>query len=307
MIKIPLLTSEDIEVKIKQVTKTGALALLYKTARVDRRILNEVFGQMNWTSDFKVIDDTLYCGIGIRESKEDEFVWKWEAGGDTDNPLDEGSKSKANASDAFKRAGFAVGIGEELYSSPFIWLEVETVEKNGKWYLKDPYAKYVVTSITFNEKTRVITSLEICNAKSNIRVFSWKMATTGAVAKKMVNTMATLEEGNSNISSATAEEKASTNTAQNAEKGSKNAQESIKENTSDNSSVEAKKTLKSLISSIGKMVKSMYASDGNPNKYNEIVLKVTGDSSFKCNAATEEQYDTVLAIYNELIAAGYNG
>ena len=68
MIDIPLLTSEDIEVKVKQVTKSGALALLYKTARVDRRILNEVFGVLNWTNDYKVVKDNLYCGIGIRET-----------------------------------------------------------------------------------------------------------------------------------------------------------------------------------------------------------------------------------------------
>ena len=40
--EIPLLSTEDIEVKVKQVTKTGALALLYKTARTDRKYLNIV-------------------------------------------------------------------------------------------------------------------------------------------------------------------------------------------------------------------------------------------------------------------------
>ena len=64
----PLLTSEDIEVKVKQVTKTGALLLLYKTARVDAQILDEVFGVTNWTTDVKEVKGNLYCGIGVRES-----------------------------------------------------------------------------------------------------------------------------------------------------------------------------------------------------------------------------------------------
>lgn len=273
MIKIPLLTSEDIEVKIKQVTRTGALALLYKTARTDRRILNEVFGMMNWTSDFRVIDDTLYCGIGIRESKEDPFVWKWEAGGESENALEEGVKAKANASDAFKRAGFAVGIGEELYTSPQIRLDVATVGKGeNKWVLQDPYAKYVVTHIAYNEKTRVITELEISNAKTNVVVFSWQMATTGAMAQKMTKTLADAD---------------TTSEAAPAKK-------------------ETKKSLKSLVTSIGKIVKKMYAAEGNSDTYNSIVAEITGDTSFKCNSATDDEYDTVNAIYEALKQRGYS-
>lgn len=55
MEKIPLLTSEDIEVKVKQVTKSGALLLLYKSSRTDRKILDQLVGPMNWTSDYKVV------------------------------------------------------------------------------------------------------------------------------------------------------------------------------------------------------------------------------------------------------------
>ena len=39
---------------------------------------------------------------------------------------------------------------------------------------------------------------------------------------------------------------------------------------------------------------------------NEIVKAIAGDASFKCNAATEDQYDTVLAIHQKLIEGGYN-
>ena len=74
------LKSDEIEVKVKQITAKGCLLLLYKTARTDRQILDEVFGAMNWTSDYKDIKGNLYCGIGCRENEEKPFVWKWDCG-----------------------------------------------------------------------------------------------------------------------------------------------------------------------------------------------------------------------------------
>lgn len=290
-IKIPLLTSEDIEVKVKQVTANGALGLLYKTARVDRRILNEVFGPMNWTSDFKMIDDVLFCGIGIRESMDQDFVWKWDAGGESENALDDGAKAKANASDALKRAGFAVGIGEELYTSPTIWLEVQTVKDDrGKWKLADPFAKYVVTCIEYNEKTRVITKLQIANAKSNIVVFNWEMPTSGAIGQKMVKTL-----GDTNTASATETPKNEPVVPQEAKKTPKASKVTPA----------VKVPLKDLISNIGQMVKGMYATEGSADSYNTIVATVTGGNTFKCNAATEDDYDTVLEIHDKLVEGGY--
>ena len=185
----PLLTTEDIEVKVKQVTKTGALALLYKTARTDRKYLNEIFGPLNWTSDYKVIKDNLYCGIGAREKSTDAFVWKWDCGIESRED-DDGNQKKGEASDAFKRAGYQWGIGEELYTAPKnMWLDVATVQDGGKYRLQDPYAQYVVTEIDYNKETRVITHLVIANAKSNIVVYTYDMSTTGATAQKMSKTV----------------------------------------------------------------------------------------------------------------------
>ena len=76
MINFPLLTSEDIEVKVKQVTKTGALLLLYKTARVDAKILDEAVGPMNWCCSYREVKDNLFCCVGIREKSDEEFVYK---------------------------------------------------------------------------------------------------------------------------------------------------------------------------------------------------------------------------------------
>ena len=49
---IPLLTSNDVEVRVAQLQQTSygvyAYLLLYKNARVDMKILDEVFGPLNW-------------------------------------------------------------------------------------------------------------------------------------------------------------------------------------------------------------------------------------------------------------------
>ena len=44
-----LLKAEEIEVKIKKLYPKGAVALLYKTARVDMDILDETFGPAGWS------------------------------------------------------------------------------------------------------------------------------------------------------------------------------------------------------------------------------------------------------------------
>ena len=53
--KFRLLNENDIEVRVKKVTEKGAVALLYKTARVDMDILDETVGPENWTDDYKEI------------------------------------------------------------------------------------------------------------------------------------------------------------------------------------------------------------------------------------------------------------
>lgn len=304
MINFPLLTSENIEVKVKQVTKTGALMLLYKTARVDAAILDETVGPMNWCCSYNEIKGNLFCTVGIRENDQQAFVYKTDCG--IESGQDDGNEKKAESSDAFKRACTRVGIGRELYTSPQIWADVATVEKGGKWYLQDPYAKYVVTHIKYNEQTRVITELEITNAKSNIVVFSWTLPSEGAIARKMVKTCAPDESGDP------AEEEEDvviapesvhfepTPKVETAPKTPKKAKTPV-ETTAAPEAI----PLNTLIASIGRMVKNMYEQNGNKAVYDSIVAQVAGDSTFKCNAATEEQYGIVKGIYDALIEAGY--
>lgn len=168
MKEIRLLTKDDIEVKVKKVIEGGAFLLLYKTARVDMAILDEVFGSMNWCNDYKEIKGNMYCGVGIRESEDKDFIWKWDCGIESRED-EEGNQKKGEASDAFKRACFKIGIGRELYTAPAVYIKAET-KLDGKVYkLTDKFAKYSVKEIQYNEN-REITKLVIVD-RHGVQVF----------------------------------------------------------------------------------------------------------------------------------------
>lgn len=167
------LKADEIECRVAQVTAKGCSLLLYKTARVDRAILDETFGQY-WQNDFKVIDGKMYGGIGIYNSDIKEWLWRWDCGTESNTEAEKGQ-----ASDCFKRAGFKWGIGVELYSAPFIWLNIET-EKNdkGKFQLKNKFAKFTVKSIDYAENGN-IKDLTIIN-DSGVVVYSMNKRSGGS-------------------------------------------------------------------------------------------------------------------------------
>ena len=102
-----LLKAEEIECRVSRVTQKGVVLLLYKTARTDADLLDETFTPFGWKNDFKLIDGVLYGGIGILH--DGEWIWKWDAGTESNTEAEKG-----RASDAFKRAGFKWGLGTEL-------------------------------------------------------------------------------------------------------------------------------------------------------------------------------------------------
>lgn len=161
------LNSQEIEVKVKQITAKGALLLLYKTARVDMQMLDEAFGAGSWQSDYKSINGVLYCGIGV--FIEGQWVWKWDCG--IESRDNDGQEKKGEASDAFKRAGFKWGIGRELYTAPFIWANVKTKQDaKGFWKLENPFMKFSVDEISYDNDGN-INLLKIKNNKGET-VFS---------------------------------------------------------------------------------------------------------------------------------------
>lgn len=297
MINFPLLQPEDILVKVKQVTKTGALLLLYKTARTDAKILDEVVGPLNWTDDYVEVKGNLYCRIGIREKEDQEFVYKMDCGIESDQ--DDGQEKKAEASDAFKRCASKLGIGRELYTSPQIWANVNTVQKGDKWYLEDRTAKYYVSRIKYDESSRTIIDLEIRNVKTGVVVY------TMPLTKKVMSSSEDLDFGFDDVQMEVVERpKTTTTKSQKAEKSAE-----VKE-PAEPVATEVKvdkPDLKTLVTEVGEIVRNLMAQEGSNATYKNIVKEVTGDTTFKCNNATDSDYDIVLAIRDKLVASGYRG
>ena len=127
------LRPDEIEVRVGQVYSGGCTMLLYKNARVDMAILDEIYGPMGWQRAHKEINGVMYCGVGVYDEASGHWVWKWDAGTESNT-----EKEKSAASDSFKRACVNWQIGRELYSAPFIWLEVATdsYQQNGRTFYK---------------------------------------------------------------------------------------------------------------------------------------------------------------------------
>lgn len=160
-----LLRADEIECRVSRCSEKGAVLLLYKTARTDADLLDETFGPIAWQNDFKLVDGVLYGGIGILTPVEmhfpnghsefnTEWVWKWDAGVESNTEAEKG-----RASDAFKRAGFKWGIGRELYSAPFVFIpagkcNLKSSERGGKtvWQCYDDFD---VADIGYDDQERV--------------------------------------------------------------------------------------------------------------------------------------------------------
>ena len=162
MKKIRELRADEIEVRVGIVRRTGVSLLLYKDARCDINILDEVFGITGWKRHHELINGALFCTVSIRD-ENGEWISKQDVGVESYTEAVKGA-----ASDSFKRACFNIGIGRELYTAPFIWIpsdKVNIVEDNGKLKVKDSFH---VSYISYDEKGKVIRSLEIRNQKNEI-------------------------------------------------------------------------------------------------------------------------------------------
>lgn len=170
------LTRDDIDVRLQSVkvnkndpSKSGVILLLYKNARVDMNILDETVGPENWQNKFYEHKGILFCSLGINTNYDkpeagDRWIWKDDAGVESNTDAEKG-----NASDARKRAGFAWGIGRELYTTPLIWVKAENcrIDDNGKCW-----DKFAVEAIRVQDKK--ITGLLIYNLTQKKRCYSWE-------------------------------------------------------------------------------------------------------------------------------------
>ena len=125
--KFRTLTADEIECRVAQVGRSGqrvwASILIYKDARVDQKLLDEVIGPMDWKNEYSIIDGNLYCTVSIWDKDKKEWISKQNVGTESNT-----EKEKGQASDAFKRACFNWGIGRELYTAPKIFMDLRQGE-----------------------------------------------------------------------------------------------------------------------------------------------------------------------------------
>ncbi len=156
-IEFRALTAEDVECRVSQVGDNAVQLLIYKDSRVDQRLLDETVGPENWQCRYRVLKDNLFCEVGLR-FKDGEWVWKEDVGVPSNM-----ESTKGEASDAFKRACFKLGIGRELYTAPSIWVPRDKCKKlrDGRNGRTQCYDDFRVTEMTV-EDGRIV-SLQICN------------------------------------------------------------------------------------------------------------------------------------------------
>jgi hypothetical protein len=163
-----LLKASEMDVRVATIKETGCSLLIYKDARVDMEILDEWAGCMDWKREHT--RDNKNCIVSIYDKEKKEWVSKEDTG--TESMTE---KEKGQASDSFKRACFNWGIGRELYTAPFIWVNLnkDEVKKNPTTGKFSTYTKFSVADVRYENKT--ISYLRIVDDKGKTRYESGKV------------------------------------------------------------------------------------------------------------------------------------
>lgn len=170
--KFRLMKPEEIQCRVSIVKPNGIALLLYKDQMVVQNILDETVGPMNWRDSYQQIGSSLFCTIEIYDEKKKEWVGKTSNGAESNTDA-----LKGLATDAMKRAATLWGIGRELYSAPFIWVDAaKTVIKDNK--VKDSFS---VAAVEYDENDK-ISYLVIRNSKGSA-VYAYGSPAKGKAVK----------------------------------------------------------------------------------------------------------------------------
>jgi len=174
------------------------------------------FGVNGWANCYSEIKGNLYCSIMLLDKETDMWIQKQDCGVESNT-----EKEKGEASDAFKRACFNVGIGRELYTKIFIFVKVPTkvrtkkvngqdeiVLVNGKkvYDLENPYEKWHVSDIKTNIEKEKIEYLQISDSNKNV-VFTYdvnsssntKSTTDKLITEAQLKRLIKIANGNNEI------------------------------------------------------------------------------------------------------------
>ena len=106
--------------------KPKATCVAYIDARQAMDKLDQVVGPENWQDKYEIVDDTLFCSVGIK--CDGEWVWKTDCGVESNV-----EKEKGQASDAFKRACVKWGIGRFLYEMDMFYVDANEKKTNSNF------------------------------------------------------------------------------------------------------------------------------------------------------------------------------
>ena len=88
MEKFRNLFADEIEVRIGQVYKDKCSLLLYKNARADMDLLDNVVGADKWQRKHYEVKDNMYCSVGIKCG--DDWIWKDDCGTESNTEKEKG-------------------------------------------------------------------------------------------------------------------------------------------------------------------------------------------------------------------------
>lgn len=175
-LKEPLL-KDDVEIRVGSCAKAGASFLLYKTARVDTRRLNDVFG-LQWKREHRIEQGKYVCRVSVFDDVIKEWISREDVGTESNT-----EKEKGAFSDAFKRACCAFGLGIELYDAPFIFIKDITELDGTKNKLKDSFytKKLSISKYEYTREEGVL--IEITHSKDGVVFSNFKDATKNQATK----------------------------------------------------------------------------------------------------------------------------
>lgn len=156
------LRADEVECRVKVIKSNGCSLLLYKDARCDMNILDETVGPKNWQR--KHLRDNKNCIVSIWDTDKEMWIDKEDTGTESNTEAEKGL-----ASDSFKRACFNWGIGRELYTGPFIWINLNSDEtyKTGDRVKLSPRVKFKVSDMEV--KDGIIVMLKIVDQRGTVR------------------------------------------------------------------------------------------------------------------------------------------
>lgn len=186
MLKFRTLTAQEIDVRVATVSEKGCSVLLYKDARCDMNILDETVGPMDWKREHT--RDNANCIVSIWDDKKGQWISKEDTGTESFT-----EKEKGLASDSFKRACFNWGIGRELYTAPFIWINANNVELKDKGGKKTTYDRFTVDLIEYDDNKN-ITKLVIRNENKNAIAYEFGVKRSGRKKAEAASTAPTQPE-----------------------------------------------------------------------------------------------------------------